>query len=433
MMNAKELVEKAIERYHMPDAGSEILVGFSGGSDSVCLLSILYELGYRVTACHLNHNMRDTAMRDMLFSESFCKERNIPFVSKIAEKGSIKSELEARRVRYAFFRETQKSLGIEYLATAHNKNDSAETVLLNMLRGAALDGLCGISPIDEQIIRPLILTSKKEVLDYVKAKNLSYMTDETNLTDIYTRNKLRNKIIPVLEESFNPNLVDSIAENAELMSYDRAYLREEAEKAFKEAAEKNGISLEAIGKLPRAISGRVVQILWNSRTNSGQNLSHKYIEAILRLARNAKTASRLDLPFGFSARVEYGILMIEKRTAPTEFSRKIEVGSYVFLENAGIKAGVFEEGDGLKISLDGTEVLEIRSRKQGDSFSPSGMSGTKSVSDYFTDKKLPHEKRARTPILTADGRIAAVGAMRADESFSKGRRKKDYYFKVEEI
>ena len=273
-MKAVELVKKAIAEYKMPDTDKQILVGFSGGSDSVCLLSILLELGYSVAACHLNHNMRDTAMRDMLFCEQFCKERDIPFVSKIAEKGSIKSEADARKVRYDFFDAAMRELGIEFLATAHNKNDSAETVLLNLLRGASTDGLCGISPADGRVIRPLILANKSEILEYIRERKLGYMTDETNLTEIYTRNKLRNIVIPELEREFNPKLTDSLAENARLTAYDRDYLAEIAGKSYAEVKEKSGLSCKKLCALPRAISGRVLQLLWQKTTENGQNLPH---------------------------------------------------------------------------------------------------------------------------------------------------------------
>ena len=432
-MKAVELVKKAIAEYKMPDTDKQILVGFSGGSDSVCLLSILLELGYSVAACHLNHNMRDTAMRDMLFCEQFCKERDIPFVSKIAEKGSIKSEADARKVRYDFFDAAMRELGIEFLATAHNKNDSAETVLLNLLRGASTDGLCGISPADGRVIRPLILANKSEILEYIRERKLGYMTDETNLTEIYTRNKLRNRVIPELEREFNPKLTDSLAENARLTAYDRDYLAEIAGKSSAEVKEKSGLSCKKLCALPRAISGRVLQLLWQKTTENGQNLPHIYIEGMLRLAENAKTASRIDLPKGFTASVEYGILAVAKRCDKITFCKELEIEKFCYLEEIGIKVGIFAEGAGLKISLDGTEKLEVRSRRSGDSFNPSGMTGTKSVSDFFTDTKLAHEKRARTPILTADGKIAAVGAMRADGAFAKGVRKKDYYLIVEEI
>ncbi len=431
MIGAEELVKRAIEKYDMPSPKNKILVGFSGGSDSVCLMSILYELGYEITACHLNHNMRETAMRDMLFCKEFCEKRNIPFVSKIAEKGSIKSEAQARKVRYAFFDEVMQERGIETLATAHNKNDSAETVLLNLLRGSALDGLCGISPADAKVIRPLIMVTKSQVLEYIEEKKLDYMTDESNLTDIYTRNKIRHKIIPLLEEEFNRSFIDTVAENAELMRYDREYLWDAAYKSFDEIKQGDGILCDRLNALPRAISGRVIQILWKQATDSGQNLPRKYAEAVLKLAIAAKTASSIDLPQGFSARVEYNRLFVAKRPKQTEFFADIRIGEFTDLEEIGIRVGIFEEGGGLLISLDGTETLSVRTKRSGDSFRPSGMSGTKTLSDYFTDKKIPHDMRMKTPVLLADGRIAAVGDMRADELFAKGKRAKNYYLKIE--
>ena len=196
-MRIDKLIQEAIEKYDMLEPKSSVLVGFSGGADSVCLLSELYEMGYNVMAAHINHNMRDTAARDVEFCKQFCVERDIPIEIKTVRAGALKSEDAARRVRYDFFHDVMRRYGIERLATAHNKNDSAETVLLHLLRGAATDGLCGIAPKDGQLIRPLLFVKKTEIFEYCKSKGLEFVTDETNFTDIYARNKLRNRIMPM--------------------------------------------------------------------------------------------------------------------------------------------------------------------------------------------------------------------------------------------
>lgn len=430
-MKADELILRAIKDYAMIAADESILVGFSGGADSVCLLSVLHSMGYNVTAAHLNHNMRDTAERDLQFCKRFCEVRGIPFVSRTADKGSLKNEAEAREARYAFFYEIMRERGIDLLATAHNKNDSAETVLLHMLRGASTDGLCGISPRDGKLIRPMLFVKKSVVFHYCEQNGLEYVTDETNLSDIYTRNKLRNRFLPELENEFNPRIVDSIAENALLTAQDSDYLSKCAEAAFEESKSKNGVDIKKLTAMHSAISARVVQLLWKKVSASGQNLAHRYIESILTLARKGRSGSRADLPCNFAARIEYGVLSIEKKEDKEEFCEKLKIGEWCILPYA--KVGIFESGSGLGISLNGYESLEVRTRRSGDRFTPSGMTGSKSLSDYFTDIKLEHIQRCRMPVFTADGKILAVGALRADDAFAKGRLKRDYYIKIESI
>ncbi len=427
---AERLVRHTIEEYNMPPKDKPIVVGFSGGSDSVCLLDILYRLGYKVIAAHLNHNMRPTAMRDMEFCERFCKERGIAFESHIVPEDSLKSEADAREARYSFFRDVMERRGIEYLATAHNKNDSAETVLLHLLRGASTDGLCGIEPIQGNILRPLIAVKKREVLDYCRENKLEFMTDETNLTDIYSRNKLRNRFIPDLEREFNPSLIDVLADNAHLMAEDREYLRKSAEVAFSQIIKDDGIRCDELPALEPAIKSRVIQLLWQKSTGEGNNLSRVYIDSISELSQKNKNGTKLSLPYGFSARIDYGILTISKEKETLDFEYEIDLGRWYEIPEAKIKTGIFEDGEGLLITLDGDERLTVRNRRSGDRFVPSGMKGSKSLSDYFTDIKMPREKRDLTPVFLADGEIAAVGNLRAADCFSKGKRGREYVIRI---
>lgn len=427
---AERLVRSTIEEYNMPSTDKAIVVGFSGGSDSVCLLDMLYRMGYTVIAAHLNHNMRPTAMRDMEFCARFCKERGVAFESRVADEGSLKSESDAREARYSFFRDVMESHGIEYLATAHNKNDSAETVLLHLLRGAATDGLCGIEPVQGNIIRPLIAVKKSEVLEYCKKNKLEFMTDETNLSDIYSRNKLRNRFIPELEREFNPSLIDVLADNARIVAQDRDYMKKSAEAAFSGIVKGAGVDCNGLCALEPAMKSRCVQLLWQKNTDVGNNLSHVYTESILALAQKNKNGTKLSLPNGYSARIDYGTLVILKEKETTDFEYEIEPGRWYDILDVGVKVGIFEDGDGLLVSLDGGEKLVVRSRRAGDRFVPSGMRGSKSVSDYFTDVKLPSEKRNLTPIFTADGAIMAIGTFRAADGFSKGEKGREYVIRI---
>lgn len=413
--------------------GEKILVGFSGGADSVCLLHVLYRMGYDVCAAHLNHNMRPTAERDLKFCAEFCKMRGIPFFSKTMPQGKLKNENSARSARYEFFYETMSENGIELLATAHNKDDSAETVLLHMLRGAALEGLCGIAPKDGRLIRPLIFAKKKDIIAYCCQNGLRYMTDETNLTDAYSRNKLRNRFIPELAREFNPSLIDGIADNARVMAQDSDFLKSlaqaEFEKLYSEADGICGVDTVGLVKLHNAVSSRVLQLLWRKNAANAQNLPRIYINAIYDLAKSNKSGSRLDLPNGMCAVVCYGRLDISRKSRDGGFCYGVDAEEWCEIPEAGIRLMLSASGSGQRICLDGGEKIIVRSRKPGDSFSPAGMSGTKKISDYMIDEKIPVHMRDKLPLLCVNGEIAAVVGKRCSAGFASGRYV--YYIKTE--
>lgn len=437
MMNSiknrvETLVRQTIADYDMLSEREAVLVGFSGGSDSVCLLSVLYSMGYNVTAAHLNHNMRDNAFKDEEFCRRFCAERGIPFVSETAEKGILKNEADAREARYRFFAEVMKKYGIERLATAHNKNDCAETVLLHLLRGATTDGLCGISPSDGKVVRPLIRVKKCEINRYCAENGLEYVIDETNLECKYTRNKLRNIYIPELEREFNPRLTDTVADNAALMLCDREYLAKCAVTEYEKIKVGTGVDAKKLAELDRAISSRIAELMWQE-TGGAQKLPGKYIGAVLSLAENKSGGKRIDLPDKTVARVEYGVLYIEKKAEYESFDMQIVPERWYDFPGISSRGGLFVNGKGLTVSLNGDEILSVRTRKNGDRFYPSGLGGSKTLSDFFTDIKLPASEREQMPVLIADGLIAAVGDIRCGDAFSKGKRAVDYAFVIEKI
>ena len=200
-------VKDNIDRFSMLEEDENVLVGLSGGADSVALLLSLYKLGYKVKACHLNHCLRgDEADRDEYFCKNLCDKLNIELVIKrenIAEyaKSSKQSiETAAREIRYKFFDDVSNGCKI---ATAHTASDTIETMIFHLARGTGLTGLCSIPPVRGKIIRPLISLTRAEIEDFLQNINQDFVTDSTNLTDDYTRNKIRSQIIPVLK-NINP-------------------------------------------------------------------------------------------------------------------------------------------------------------------------------------------------------------------------------------
>lgn len=419
-MNSVDKVLAAIEQFDMFSKSEKILIGLSGGADSVCLTDILYNLGYDIVCCHLNHGMRDTAVRDAEFCKGFCNARNIPFYSECVERGTLKSENDARIARYEFFDKIMAQCGIYKLATAHNKNDSAETVLLHILRGASTDGFSGINPKNENIVRPLIYLTKLEIIEYCKENGLEYMTDETNFSNDYARNRLRNEIIPELAEKFNPSIIDTIADNALITLEDSLYLKRVSNAEYERIKTKNGIAITDLSMLDRALQTRVVQILWQKSCGEMINLSHKYIDEIIKLVNRNENKS-LDLPNSFTAEIEYGYLNIKKKSEKAEYSYRVTFDEWIKIPEAKMSVMISSEQSEDSIYIDSEDVV-LRNRRAGDRFYPVGMDGTKKISDYFSDMKMKKEERNVLPLLVVDGKIASVITKRMDRRFKTGKR-----------
>lgn len=229
----KEKVVKTIETYGLIENGDKIVVGVSGGPDSICLINLLLEiqkdskidLDFEIIVAHVNHMIREEAKEDEKFVEEYCRKQQIPFTSKkvdvltIANQKKIGTEEAGRQARYLFFEEVMKQKKATKIATAHHKCDQAETVLMNLIRGTGLAGLKGIQAKRDNIfIKPLLNASKEEIRAYCEEKNLQPRYDKTNEENIYTRNKVRNILLPLLQEEFNPNIVDTLCRLSRISS-----------------------------------------------------------------------------------------------------------------------------------------------------------------------------------------------------------------------
>jgi tRNA(Ile)-lysidine synthase len=238
--------------------GDNVIIALSGGADSVCLLLVLLELGYGVSACHINHNLRkDESKRDENFCLSVCDRLNVPLQIhsidvKSAQKKHQSTEECARELRYDIFCRYGSRI-----ALAHNLNDNAETVMLNLIRGTGLKGLCGIPPVRENIIRPLINCGRTEIEQYLLQKNESYITDSTNLSDYYSRNKVRRNILPAAEE-INPAFLKNIARMNGNLRMDEEYFAKIVTEITKTAETETGLAISALTDLPKSILRRII-------------------------------------------------------------------------------------------------------------------------------------------------------------------------------
>lgn len=428
-MDILKIVKKTIETHSLLKPNDRVLVGLSGGADSTALLHILCalkeEYNLEVAAAHINHSLRETADRDMHFCEDLCKKLGIKLYSLTADiKGGAKKEgmsceLYARKVRYDYF----DSLGFDKIATAHNKNDVAETLLFNFMRGTSVRGLSGIPYKRGNIIRPLLDIKKEEIISFCSENGHDFVTDETNLEAIYSRNKIRLELIPEIEREFNQGFVDVVTKNAKLFCEDSDYLDLLAQKAY------NGIlTKELLENHEMPIKRRMLEIYWQEVTKSTQNLPISYIDDILMLLEKNKTGSKIDLPQSFEAVIEYGKLLIHKKTEKKDYEYKICPDRILNIPEIGKTVCIYKTETGGDIYLENDGGLTVRNRRRGDSFYPVGMSGRKKLSDFFTDKKVPSHLRDGIPIILKDGEIVSVGTMRTDRRY---KDKKNNAYKIE--
>ena len=239
----EEKVLKTIQRYNMLEDGDEVVIGVSGGPDSMTLLNILNNLKEKLNinlyVAHINHMIRKEADEETEYVKDFCAKINVEFFAKKirveeeAKKQKIGTEEAGRNIRYKFLEEVAKKVGANKIATAHNSNDNAETVLMNIIRGTSVSGLKGIDKVrDGKFIRPIIECSRDEIEEYCKEQNLNPKYDKTNDENIYTRNKIRNMLIPFLKKEFNPNIVDGINRLSQIATEEEQFINKTVEKEY---------------------------------------------------------------------------------------------------------------------------------------------------------------------------------------------------------
>lgn len=425
--------EQTMLSHGMTNIG-RVLVGLSGGADSIALLSVLCELsekyGFVVSAAHINHCLRGkTAERDEEFSRATAERAGVPFYllradvrGRAAEKG-ISEELAGREIRYEFFEKICEENGIDAIATAHHRNDNAETILMNFMRGSGISGLCGIPYRRGKIIRPLLDVTRAEIEHYCNEMSLEYVIDETNLETEYTRNKIRNILIPQIEQMFNPGFVQTVTRNAPVIATDEDYINSEARREY-ERLENDGFDVSEFNRLHRALRSRIIRMAIEPLCSTS-DVPAAVIDSVINLAEENRTGTRCDIARGIGARIEYGKLKFGAvNTENNGFEYGIKIGERIHVPE--LKADIFveyayskEDDSAEYFSAENIEnsVIELRSRREGDSFCPAGMRGTKKLKDYMIDEKIPRDKRNSVGLLTIDGKIAWVIGKRRDRRF----------------
>ncbi|MBM6722901.1 tRNA lysidine(34) synthetase TilS, partial [Pseudoflavonifractor phocaeensis] len=324
-----EQVKALTTEYDMFPRGGKVLCAVSGGADSMCLLHLAWSMaeagGFQVAAAHYHHGMRgEAADADAAFVETFCREREIPFVTERgdvygqAQRLGLGVEETGRRLRYEFLRRTAEELGCNRIATAHNADDNLETLLLHLVRGAGLHGLAGIPPRRGEIVRPLLTTSRADIEAYLEEHRLSHVEDCTNADESYARNRIRRQVVPVLRQ-LNPRLTESAAETMGYLRADNDYMNAQAAAACAHARwAEDDLVIEAryIAQLPAAIAPRAARRMLEMMGDGNTDCSAAHLKAIVDLAAGEDPSAVAFLPHGRLVQRVYKDLLFTTQSEP---------------------------------------------------------------------------------------------------------------------
>ena len=387
------------------------------------MLHISYDRGFSVAVAHFNHGLRgEESDRDAEFVQDYCAECGVPFysgdgdVGLHAKNGGLSIETAARELRYSFFYDLCDTLGAEKIATAHTADDNTETMIINLTRGAGANGLSGIPPIRDKVIRPMLNVSRDEVVEFITERDIPFVKDSTNEMDVYTRNKIRHTIIPILKE-INPRLNEATTATSALMREDEEMLSELADLFIGDLCIGLTANIIDLLNLPFAVSSRVIRKLY------GGNLSFRHVKAVLDLCRNNSPSSQLSLP-GMTVYRDYDLIVFEpKQMSDTDgFAQLFPAdGDSIIILGAGLKmtcrSVVFDDKMS-KVNKTFTSFLfkdidiygkiTVRSRREGDKIKLLGHDGTKTLKKLFIERKIPARKRSFIPVIADSKGILAV-------------------------
>lgn len=403
-----------INKLFLPPQCRRVLCAVSGGADSVCLLHLLWanrdRLGLELCAAHFEHGIRGgESRRDAEFVEKLCRELGVELYMKSGDTPAYAQEMgmgmeeAARELRYAFFDEAAAAMACDIIATAHNADDNAETMLFNLARGSGSRGLAGIPVQRGRIIRPLLSVTRQEIEAYLSDNAIEHITDSTNLSDDYSRNLIRHQVVPVLKK-INPRFAETAGRSAALLRQDEECLDAMARSFIEENLSEGGVDCGALLSLHEALSSRVLRAL------CPQSLSAAHVAALMELAAGGGLGY-CDVP-GLRVRREQGQLFFETEEKAMLPEVALHAGTSVCLGPAGIELKIEEdvyqgEIHGLfKTYLVKCESicgqLICSSRRPGDKISPQGRNCTKSLKSIFVEKKMTQRQRDLCPVIRDD-------------------------------
>lgn len=441
-----EDVLETVKKNNLIEKNDKIVVALSGGPDSVCLLHVLYrmskEMNLKVYAAHLNHQIRGLdAYVDSLYVMRICEKLDIPCfiraidVPKFCDENKMGLEDGARMLRYDIFEEIRNRVGADKVAIGHNQNDQAETVLMRIMRGTGLQGLRGIEyKRDKNIIRPILDISREEIEKYCEEYELEPRIDSTNLEAIYSRNKIRLKLLPYMEEEFNDNIIESIVRMSNNIKVDSDYINSQVEIAFEEASKsyEDGVYIftDILKNMHKAIQSRIVIEAIKKVMGNVNSIDKKHIRDVLKLISDDKKSKKINLPKGlFAYRFNDYILISKKKIdfENIEFTYNLALNEDIYIDEIDktfkskvIAADKFDI-DHMKEGYQYIDLgkikgkLTLRNKRQGDKIRLQG--GTKKIKELFIGMKIPREDRSLVPLIVDESMVVSVCGYRINADY----------------
>lgn len=419
MEKIEEKVKYFLEKYNLLNSETPVLIAFSGGYDSMCLLDVLSRLCTNVVAIHLNHNWRgQESLKDEKNCKHFCDEKGVKFYSETLSAKIQKTETAARTARYDFFEKCAEKFNSKVIFTAHNANDNAETIIYRIAKGTGIYGLCGIAEKRGIFYRPLLTVKRSEIEAYCKKHNLNPNNDSSNSDTKYKRNLIRKNILPQLG-SINPNAIETINSLSEVAKSDNAVIEEYLKTL------KNPYETKNFLKFSTAVQARLI---YNLFTQYNLNYDRAKIERAIKFIQEnhtSKSGKTLSLNKNHSLFVNSKTIEIITKTTHTDLAVTIlKEGSYEFEDKIFIiqkaaekQVSEFPNDSELKafVDLSGYEELTLRHRKDGDFIKPLGCCGTQKLKKYLNEKKVPAHKKDKMVFLASKNEILWAPALGLSE------------------
>lgn len=447
----KKNILKTINKYNLIEENDKIVVGVSGGADSICLLHFLNkmksELKIEIFAVHINHCMRgEEAEEDTRFVQKFCQNLNINLdifyynIEEEAKKLNMSFEEAGRYFRYKSFNETLKKYKANKIAVAHNKNDNVETFFMRLFRGSGIKGLAGIPFKRDEIIRPLLNCTRDLIEEYCEKNNIIFRNDSTNFKDIYTRNKIRLNLIPNIQKEFNSNLIETISNTINTFNEENIFLENLAKKYFLECLtekRENFISLniELLKKYDIAIKKRILRLAISNFNNELYNISSEHINFILSILEK-QSGKMLNMPKNINIKIIYNNLCLFLEEKSQDFCYYLpedeiifikEIKKYVVLTKKKNNNFFYSKVYTISFRYDKIkDKLIIRTRKPGDVILLNGMH--KKIKNLFIDLKIPSLNRNKIPILCENEKIIAIPEFFVSDNYKILNNEKDIIY-----
>lgn len=440
-------VRNTVEKFHMFPKQAKIVVGLSGGADSVALLHVLWamkeDFQWDITAVHIHHGLRgEDADEDAAFAAAFSETLGIPCVVRQfdvkaeAKRRKLGEEETGRLLRYEVFREIAGEKG--FIAVAHHQKDQAETLIMRLCRGTGLTGLVGMAPVRGNICRPLLFCSRAEIETYCRENHLEWREDASNLEEKYTRNKLRLKVLPVLEE-INPKAVEHIAETAEILALEEDFLEQQAKicyESVKLPGAEVALDRQKLAALHPAMRKRVLRKAMGEFLSA--DVSQVQIEALEDLLKKETGKSR-DFLNGICAENRYDALVLSAKKEKTEgYCYALPLETRIFIPETGMSVTCWTS-DTYENTTDDTKVFDMenitgefscRTRKKGDFIAL--KKGRKKIKDLFIDEKVPRNERETLPLIAMGEEVLWAVGLRVSEKYQPNENTEKYlYVKIE--